>query len=283
MNFPFSWDQKSHIPRRSREEFLSFNMSGSRGTGINLSGISDLTPGYVMNRKNCSFSILICVLEGSGVMRNSEGEMPLKEGEIYFEEAGRDQFYGTVGDWKILWFHLDPSVWTDLDTPFFVHRRPEQTASLFDMARTYQRESRSEGDRSILYSLEEIITQMINRLLTRPYSQDSRSRDKRVTDKLRRRINRHISRDWTVEELSEITDITPSYLYKITARSLGITPQGLVRKIKMDVARHLLTHSDYPLKFIAERIGYTTPYAFSKSFKKMYGVSPGEFRKQNQG
>jgi AraC-like DNA-binding protein len=270
--------QKSHIPRNCREQFIPFNLSEHSMDSINLSGISELTSGYVVNRKHCPFHILIFVLEGRGICKRGDNIHTLEKGDVFFEEAGRDQIYGTEENWKILWFHLNCHVWTD-QSHFFIHKRPEQIASLHDTARSYLRESRSEADRTILYSLEDLITLMIRRILTLPYSQDSRSRDVTIIDRIKRRVNRNMAYDWKVEDLAILADITPSYLYKITERSLGTTPLGLVRSLKMELAVHLLENSDYPLKYIAERIGYATPYTFSKTFKKLHGKSPGSLRK----
>ena len=44
-------------------------------------------------------------------------------------------------------------------------------------------------------------------------------------------------------------------------------------------ARHLLLHTDMPIYEIAERLGFSDPYYFSRFFKKYESLSPREYRK----
>jgi AraC-like DNA-binding protein len=46
----------------------------------------------------------------------------------------------------------------------------------------------------------------------------------------------------------------------------------------MEHGKMLLAHTDYPLAIIADRLGYATPFAFSKAFKRWSGTSPKQFR-----
>lgn len=51
---------------------------------------------------------------------------------------------------------------------------------------------------------------------------------------------------------------------------------------KMLYAKTLLTHTDYTLDTISQKIGYSTPYAFSAAFKKVTGISPSLYAKTHQ-
>jgi AraC-like DNA-binding protein len=43
----------------------------------------------------------------------------------------------------------------------------------------------------------------------------------------------------------------------------------------------LLAQTDYSMKEIAERLGFSNQYYFSKVFKENNGVSPSQYRKSN--
>ena len=45
-------------------------------------------------------------------------------------------------------------------------------------------------------------------------------------------------------------------------------------------ARYLLLHTDMPIYEIAESLGFSDPYYFSRFFKKYEELSPREYRKQ---
>ena len=52
-----------------------------------------------------------------------------------------------------------------------------------------------------------------------------------------------------------------------------------LRLIRVDEACHLLLTTDLPLKSIAERSGFCDEYHFSRVFRQLRRMSPGEFRK----
>lgn len=274
---------RSHIPRLCREEFIPGNIPGAElpeNWGIELSGISDLTDGYRISRKNCPFSVLICTLEGRGICLHEGEEFQLGPGDIFFSGIGNHHLYRSSGRWKILWFHLDSRFRSFPDPSFFIRtNKGDPIESLYQTAETYLRESRGAMDRQILRAAGDLIFLMIQRILVPTANGQARSRDERVIDRLRREIGRDISRDWTVEDLAEVVSIAPSYLFRITGRVINQTPMALVKVMRMELAVLLLNQSDYPLKLIAERIGYSSSYSFSKAFKKFYGISPGQLRK----
>ena len=52
----------------------------------------------------------------------------------------------------------------------------------------------------------------------------------------------------------------------------------MLKKIRLDQAKELLTSTGYPVKSIASLCGYEHPFAFSRSFKQEFGVSPMQYR-----
>lgn len=52
-----------------------------------------------------------------------------------------------------------------------------------------------------------------------------------------------------------------------------------VTKLRMEKAQALLTHTDFPLQIIGEKVGYKEPSAFSRKFSHYFGLSPINFKK----
>jgi AraC-like DNA-binding protein len=271
---------KTHIPRECREQFLSVDPRESNlrsKWGIQLAGISELTGNYVINRKNPSFIILLCVLEGEGEYYRDNQVHPMKAGDIYIERANSHQFYWAVTDWKILWFHLEKDIWDSLCRSKEKSHLPEQIVSLQKITETYIQENQS-GSSSIKNYLGELLHALIKRITIHSQQENSDTREHAKISKIRDSVNGNPGHPWTVEELASQAGVSPSYLYKITAKVEKRTPMEIVRQQRINLACQLLSQSDYPLKFIADRIGYTTPYAFSKFFRKETGISPGAYR-----
>lgn len=62
----------------------------------------------------------------------------------------------------------------------------------------------------------------------------------------------------------------------------GDTPMKYLIGLRMQAARTLLTeHPEYSVRAVGEMVGYPDPFHFSKTFKKLVGLSPSEFRTAN--
>ena len=59
----------------------------------------------------------------------------------------------------------------------------------------------------------------------------------------------------------------------------GMTLMKLVTQRRVDMACHLLTHSDAPVRDVAGRVGMADYNYFTKVFKRAAGVSPSQYRK----
>ena len=59
---------------------------------------------------------------------------------------------------------------------------------------------------------------------------------------------------------------------------LGITPTDFIRNVRLKRAAQLLANTQLPINEIADRVGFITARNFSTQFKKMYGVTPSEYR-----
>ena len=72
-----------------------------------------------------------------------------------------------------------------------------------------------------------------------------------------------------------------STLEHLFRKQLGTTPRDYLSQLRMQTAAELLRSGNMRIGRIAERVGYEDPLAFSHAFKRVFGVSPREYRKQN--
>jgi AraC family transcriptional activator of mtrCDE len=84
---------------------------------------------------------------------------------------------------------------------------------------------------------------------------------------------------WTVTKLCCESGLSKTVLNeKFTAR-VGHSPIEYLTHWRMHIASSMLNQSGMNIERVAERCGYQSPAAFSKAFKRTFGVSPGEFRR----
>jgi iron complex transport system substrate-binding protein len=61
----------------------------------------------------------------------------------------------------------------------------------------------------------------------------------------------------------------------------GMPPHRYRLACRVAEARRLLGSSDAPIKQIADELGYTDVFYFSRHFKQMTGVSPAHYRRSS--
>lgn len=84
----------------------------------------------------------------------------------------------------------------------------------------------------------------------------------------------------SVASLSELAEITPNYLSSIFKKEMGISLISFITKTRIDAACELLLNTNMVLKEICSEVGFPDVRHFSKVFRNIMNVSPGEYRRQ---
>ncbi|WP_319557862.1 AraC family transcriptional regulator [Thiomicrorhabdus sp.] len=94
-------------------------------------------------------------------------------------------------------------------------------------------------------------------------------------------IYRHLDEPLTVEELSEIANFSKYHFHRLFAASVGVNVSRFIQLLRLKRASYQLVFDrDQKIIDIAFSVGYDSAEAFHRAFKKNFGVSPSEFRKQ---
>jgi len=90
-------------------------------------------------------------------------------------------------------------------------------------------------------------------------------------------VHDSVSTPWTVESLAEAAGMSRSAFAARFKELLGQTPLEYVTEWRMQKAMQLLEQRDKKLIDVARSVGYESDAAFSKAFKRVVGVNPGEY------
>jgi len=88
---------------------------------------------------------------------------------------------------------------------------------------------------------------------------------------------------WTVESLARQANASRSVLAERFTHYVGQTPMGYLTRWRMALAANLLRSSSLSLTRVAEETGYETDAAFSRAFRREFGLPPAAWRKQQLG
>ncbi|MDD4797640.1 MAG: AraC family transcriptional regulator, partial [Eubacteriales bacterium] len=95
-------------------------------------------------------------------------------------------------------------------------------------------------------------------------------------------IEEHYAEPFALGCLSARHFISREHLIRLFKQRTGTTPGRYYRRYKAMKAAQLLTYTNLPIKEVAAVIGFTSMAAFCTQFKKVYGLSPSEYRHRNK-
>lgn len=95
-------------------------------------------------------------------------------------------------------------------------------------------------------------------------------------------MREHYMDDIDISSFSAAMGFTSAYLTKLFNKYKGDTPLKYLTDIRIHEAKRLLTDTGLPIREVGERVGYPDQFHFSKTFRKLTGLNPTAYRKQEQ-
>lgn len=93
-------------------------------------------------------------------------------------------------------------------------------------------------------------------------------------------IHENFTSNFPVETLGDMCSVSYSYFKKIFISKYGMSPKEYILKLRINRASDILKTELYSVSAVSEMLGYQNAYYFSRSFKKIIGVSPSEYKKE---
>lgn len=90
----------------------------------------------------------------------------------------------------------------------------------------------------------------------------------------------HFSEHYTIEELSERFDFSPTVLKKCFKGVYGDSIYSYMKRYRLQVAERLLKEGELTVGEIAAQVGYLNPNKFTSAFCAEYGMPPTSYRKK---
>lgn len=92
-------------------------------------------------------------------------------------------------------------------------------------------------------------------------------------------VMEHLNQNIMVEEIARTVALHPDYLSRLVKKEKGISINRYIIEKKMKIAACMLEETDISANIIACEIGYANYPNFVKIFKKLYKISPTQYRK----
>lgn len=95
-------------------------------------------------------------------------------------------------------------------------------------------------------------------------------------------LEAHLDGDIALQQVAEACELSVSHFARAFKQTFRTPPYRWLIERRVDRARHMMTNSRLPLADIAVRCGFADQSALNRSFKRIHGVTPGTWRREQR-
>lgn len=89
----------------------------------------------------------------------------------------------------------------------------------------------------------------------------------------------HLEEKLTIRDMAAYLRIDPTYLSKLFAKEVGMPFRQFLIHARVNAAKNMLVYSDFTYLEISLSLGFSSQSAFTSTFRKLTGMTPGAYRK----
>ena len=253
---------------------------GSIPFRITMAGVTYPTPDYQVNCRHSRVNRLEYALAGRGVVHAADVTFHPGASDMWLLKEGQDHRYASdpQNPWEKIWVNFSGPLAEDWIRGLKlkqVHYFPScdlysPLRHIVDLVACRSVEATEEA----CFCLARLLWK-----LQKHVGGEFTEEQQRV-HRLISYIDSHIGEGVTLPQLSEYAGLSVSQTIRIFRKHAGQSPYQYILDSKMTVARRLLTETALSVSDIAQHLGYSDEYNFSRAFRKKNGCTPAAFRRR---
>lgn len=266
--------------------FYRISPSGSADIRVSNVGYDDFRAVEPMMtfRKQTEYTLHF-ILEGRGTVEKEDAAFTVEKNQFFFVAPGENfRYYPDQKEpWRYVWFGFEGRmaayyaslIGFDGETV----RRATDPMRVRDIieALFLRAERRGIDETDAVAAFLSIVSEERSvLLLAKPNGENLADRAASIIE-----VN-YQSPTFTVKVLSEMLHLSHPYLCRLYKKERGLTPESEIIGKRLRLAASLLCSTQKPIYEVANESGYRDELHFAKSFRKHYGTSPREYRKENR-
>lgn len=240
---------------------------------------------YQVQRSSYDSYLLMYIKKGAGHLTSPNATGSFHAGDLVTVDCYQPHSYSTTKDSEILWVHFDGA-----------------------SSREYVEAVKSDG--SLICSLkdgmtaEKLLLNIINAIRSQEHRNDAlcsccivrllteallSKKDNQayppsahVIEDTVSYISRHICEELPLKLLADRAGLSPFYFNRLFKKETGYTPHNYIIHSRIHIAKFYLKSSSYSVKEICFHSGFPTESSFCTTFKKICGMTPGEYRAEKE-
>lgn len=231
-------------------------------------GSENCRPGYAYGPFVRVYYLIHFVVSGCGVFRANGVEYTVMQNEMFVIKPGTEYFYQADAEnpWSYIWIGFESNEPLDLPEVIFC-------PAAYDVFMEIKKCPQYINEKTMY------LKSMLWKLFATLADQQEYPA-KHIENALKIIHSNYMNEDFSIKDISDILNISRTHFSYLFKEQMKISPKEYLLNLRMKTAASLLNIYHKPVALVAKSVGYSDPYAFSKVFKKHFGVPPSEYEKQ---
>ncbi|NVK87845.1 MAG: helix-turn-helix transcriptional regulator [Gammaproteobacteria bacterium] len=128
------------------------------------------------------------------------------------------------------------------------------------------------------YTLAGVLNDFFEDQLSNEKCRKSRLLASKISDSITL-IRKEPEKSWTKHLLTKEIGLSRSFFSEKFREYVGQTVISYLTKYRLNLACEMIVSADYSILEIASKVGYESEISFARAFRRIYGISPYNFRK----
>lgn len=237
--------------------------------------------GYEIDRTYLDALLVVYVQEGTFFLHYDGVAYTTKSGDAVIIDCRRPQYYGSGDSCVFVWAHINQG---------------QSFEMCEDILQKYGPVVRHEHSNRILERMLKILSVFRNEqfptdsdisadlfaLLCHFYKTDTLEAHQIKNHPIRVAIEYmkfHLTMDVSVDSVAAAVHMSKHYFSRLFKEHTGLSPHDYLVKLRLDLAKHLLTSTEMSVRDIAFEVGYKSDMGLITAFNEKVGTSPGRYRR----
>ena len=251
-------------------------------------GHLETTSDYAVERLSYPGHDLLMCAKGRGFVRVGGKAFPVAAGQLAWIDCRAPHAHWADADapWELYWLRADGKQTRACahalhvsEQPLFDLRDSDDAVAIFERIFMLLRQRPLALDAALHAAMANLIALLFAARLGAPARPEPAGGDPKLHAVLAR-MRREVRRSWRIEELAALAGSSVPHFFRRFRKATGATPLDWLRRERISEAKRRLSQSKASIRAIAEELGYGDQFYFSRDFKKLVGLSPRHYRRQ---
>lgn len=246
---------------------------------------------HISSRQNLSSFLFFYVVDGEGSLTYQNQTYSMKKGDCAFIDCRNKYSHSSSSKnlWSLKWVHFYGLNMGEIYSKYLERggeicfsvddRKTNPFLPILDMIMETAASSSYIRDMKINEKLSQLLTVLMEYSWNPDKERKANTKCLNVSN-VRAYIDQNFTSKISLEAVAKQFNVNKSYLLRLFKENTGLTVNTYILQKRILMAKNELRFSNKTLDTIAEECGLETANYFIRIFKKIEGMTPGEYRKR---